>query len=145
MSISCVPSRMPSRAGAAATPSPTATVGFGVCRKLGPAVSGSRISAPSPRPKAFLGIGNNLLAELRVGLGPLAMYIVENDRLTETRCFCQPHVSRNNGLEDLSSKETAQVRRYLARERRALIEHRQENTLDLQARIQRSSNAHQGV
>src|SRR5208283_4633390 len=66
--------------------------------------SGSRMSAPSPRPNAFLGIANNLLGELRVALSALAMYIIENNRFTKTRRFGKAHVARDQALEDLSAE-----------------------------------------
>src|SRR5579862_6873712 len=59
------------------------------------------MSAPSPRPKAFLGIDNYLLGELRVALRPFTMYVIENNRLTKAWRFGQPHVARNDALEDL--------------------------------------------
>jgi hypothetical protein len=65
------------------------------------------MSAPSPRPNAFLGIANNLLGELRIALSALAMYIIENNRLTKTRCFGKADVARDQALEDLSAEETA--------------------------------------
>src|ERR1700674_2783217 len=75
--------------------------------------SGSRMSAPSPRPSAFLGIGNNLLGELRVAFCALAMNVIENYRLTETWRFRKSHISRNHALKDLCSEETAQISRNL--------------------------------
>src|SRR5208283_563569 len=97
-------------AGAAGSPEftpPGAT--FGLCG------SGSRMSAPSPRPKAFLGIGDYLLGQLCVPLSALAMYIIENNRFTKTRCFGEPYVPRNYALKYLRPKKTAQIRGYLPR------------------------------
>src|SRR6202795_170917 len=107
MSICWGPGCAASRAGAVAVP--LAVVACG-CRGadsgevLG---SGSRMSAPSPRPSAFLGIGNDLLGELRVAFRPFAVNVVKNDRFTETWCLRKPHIARNHALEDLRSKETA--------------------------------------
>src|SRR5712692_3968607 len=93
MSSSCGPWWAGSRAGAAAAPPAVATAdGCGLSTE-GTEGSGSRMSAPSPRPKAFLGIGNYLLGELRVALGPFAVYIIENNRLNKTRSFGQTHVA----------------------------------------------------
>src|SRR5262249_49337438 len=81
--------------GAAGTPA-TADGGFaGTCG------SGSRMSAPSPRPKAFLGIGDYLLGKLCVSLSALTMYVIENNWLTKTRCFCKSHIARNQALKNL--------------------------------------------
>src|SRR5271154_2986088 len=63
--------------------------------------SGSRMSAPSPRPSAFLDIVDYLLGKLRIPLSPLAVDVVENNRLTKTRCFCQPYIPRNHALKHL--------------------------------------------
>jgi hypothetical protein len=69
--------------------------------------SGSRMSAPSPRPKAFLGIGYYLLCKLRVSLCALTVYIIENNRFTEAWCFRKPDISGNQALKDLVAKEAA--------------------------------------
>jgi hypothetical protein len=68
------------------------------------------MSAPSPRPNAFLGIGYNLLGKLSVALSALAVDIIENNRLTETWRFREAYVPRNNALENLAAEEAAQVR-----------------------------------
>src|SRR5215471_5419757 len=108
---------MLSRAGIATAPPPTETEDFcwaSGCRSAGPG-SGSRMSAPSPRPKAFLGIGNYLLGELRVAFRPFTMYIIENNRFTKTWRLRQAHIARDYGLKDLRAEEAAQVGGYLAR------------------------------
>src|SRR5579885_2726260 len=122
MSTCCGPAA-DSRAGAAAAaPCPAAcpgsTAGF-----AGAGPSGSRISAPSPRPSAFLGISDNLLGELRVALRALAVKIVENDWFSETWCFREAHVARNQALEDLRAEKTTQIGGNLARKRSPLIKH----------------------
>src|SRR6266850_7014355 len=89
--------------------------------------SGSRMSAPSPRPSAFLGIGNYLLGELRVAFRPFAMNVVKNNRFSKTGCFGQANIARDHALKDLRSKKTAQVRGYLPRKRRPLIIHREQD------------------
>src|SRR6516164_6411116 len=103
-------------AGAAAEP-PDVTTGAvgGLTGPLG--TSGSRMSAPSPRPNAFLGIGYDLLGKLGVTLSALAVNIIENNRLTKTWSLRQAHVSRNNTLKNLAAEEAAQIRRDLSRQR----------------------------
>src|SRR5262249_56451866 len=86
--------------------------------------SGSRMSAPSPRPKAFLGICNYLLGKLRIALCPFAMQIVEDYRLPKTWRFRQPHVARNHALKDLSAKKAPQIRGHLPGKRSSLVVHR---------------------
>src|ERR1700751_946245 len=106
MSICIGPLDMGSNAGAAAAP-PPADVGTPTELEwaalpsggVGTCGSGSRMSAPSPRPNAFLGICNYLLSKLRIPLRTFAVYIIENDRLTKARRFRQPHISRNQALK----------------------------------------------
>ena len=86
-----------------------------VCRSAGADGSGSRMSAPSPRPKAFLGIGNYLLGELRVAFRPFTVYVIENNRLTKTWRFGKPHIARYYALKDLRAEKAAQIGRNLSR------------------------------
>src|SRR5580700_8508228 len=115
MSISSGPAYVPPRAGAAAAALlPVAwgwTVGAGVAGTCG---SGSRMSAPSPRPSAFRFIGNDLLGELRIALRPFAMNVVKNDRFPETWRFGKSYIARNNALKDLPPKKAAQIRGHLS-------------------------------
>src|SRR5271165_5660061 len=119
ISISCGPGsgcagiaapRVKAGAGAAAEPLAVTTAAVGGVAGVAGCGSGSRMSAPSPRPNAFLGIGYNLLGELRVSLSALTMYIIENNRLTETRRFGETHIPRDNALKHLGAEETAQDR-----------------------------------
>jgi hypothetical protein len=73
------------------------------------------MSAPSPRPSAFLGIGNYLLGKLCVALSALTVDVIENNRLTEARRFGKPDVPWNQALEYLRAKKTAQIRCNLSR------------------------------
>src|SRR5579884_2565981 len=112
MSTCCGPAA-DSRAGAAAAaPCPAAcpgsTAGF-----AGAAPSGSRISAPSPRPSAFLGISDNILDALRVALRALAVKIVENNWFSKTYCLREAHGTLKQALKDLLGKKTAQIGRNL--------------------------------
>src|ERR1700722_3441101 len=153
MSICSGPAGVALIAGAAAAGGPPGVAGgeaAGVPAPAGGGVrgvcgSGSRMSAPSPRPKAFLGIGNYLLCKLRVPFCALTMYIIENNRLTETRSLGKPHVARDQALKDLGSEKTAQVRRNLPGKTGSFVVHRQQNAFNLQARIQRAPNSHQCI
>src|SRR5579859_1654669 len=107
--------------------------------------SSSRMSAPSPRPSAFLAIMDHLFRKMRVTLSPFAVRVVENNRLAEARGFCQPDVARNNALKDLRPKESTQVAGDLARERRAVVVHSEQDAFDFEVRIQRAPDAHQGI
>src|ERR1700716_2025135 len=103
--------------------------------------SGSRMSAPSPRPSAFLGIGNNLLGELRVAFRPFAVNVVKKDWFPETGRFRKANIARNHTVKNLRSEKTAQIRGNLPRKRRPLVIHREQDPLDFQAWIERSPNA----
>src|SRR5260370_6476534 len=94
--------------------------------------SSSRMIAPSPRPSAFLGIGNDLLGELRVAFCALTVNIVKNDWISETWCFCKPHISPHHAFEDLRAKETAQISGNLAGKSRPLVVHCKQNAFDFE-------------
>src|SRR5712692_1321567 len=111
----------------------------------GGGASGSRISALKPFPSACLGIGDQLLGELEITLRSLAMYVIENNRLTMTRSLGKPDVARDYGPKDLATKEAAQVGADLPRECGPLVKHGQQDTLDCQIGVEGLSNAHQGV
>src|SRR5271157_2131613 len=104
MSIICGPEPLEvTGAGAAAVAAPEELMACG---------SGSRISAPSPFPKAFLGMGRYLLGKLDVGFGPSTTNVVDNDGLPVARCLRQSYIARNHGRKDLRTEETPQVRCY---------------------------------
>src|SRR5437867_11161950 len=85
------------------------------------------MSAPSPRPNAFLGIGNDLLGELRVAFSSLALDVVINNRFPETWCFCQAYIPRNHALKDLCSEKAAQISGYLSRKGSSFVIHCQQD------------------
>src|SRR5229473_2577982 len=145
MSTSRGPTWTVSRAGTTAVPPAVVACGCTGAVSGGAFGSGSRMSAPSPRPSAFLGIGNYLLGELRVPFRPFAMNVVNNDRFPETRRFRQANIARNHALKDLRSKKTAQIRGNLPRKRCPLVIHREQDTLDFKAWIERAPDAHQGI
>src|SRR5437899_1164884 len=103
------------------------------------------MSAPSPRPSAFLAISNYLLCELDVGLGTFTMNVVKYDWLSVTGCFGQAHVSGNYTVENLSAKKTPEVRSNLTRERCPIVVHGQDDSLYGQTWIEGAANSHQGV
>src|ERR1700687_6122690 len=107
--------------------------------------SGSRMSAPSPRPSAFLGIGNDLLGELRVAFCALAVNVVKNDRFTKTWRFREADIAGNHALKDWCSEETAQIRGNLTGKTRPLIIHRKQDPFDFEGWIEGAPDAHQRV
>src|SRR4029077_1947875 len=130
MSISRGPATPASRRGAVAVPLATAIGEDGAAGDEGTCSSGSRMSAPSPRPSAFLGIGDNLLGELCIAFRPLTVYVIENNRITETWRLRKAYIAWDDALEDLRPKETSQIGRHLFREYGSLVVHRQENALN---------------
>jgi hypothetical protein len=62
-----------------------------------------------------------------------------------TRSFGQTNISWNDGCENLRAEEAAQVGGHLARERGALVIHREQDSFDAERRIQRAANAHQCI
>src|SRR5580704_2556170 len=125
MSIwSGAPVGAPSRAGATAAPLEFTAKFWTGGGSTGTCGSGSRMSAPSPLPKAFLVIEDDLLSKICVSLGPSAVNVVKNDGLTETGGLRQANITRNYRLEDLSAKKTAQIRSNLPRECGSLVIHR---------------------
>src|SRR5690349_98306 len=103
------------------------------------------MSAPSPRPKAFLGIGDYLLCKLCVSFCALTVYIIENNRFTETWSFRKPDISGYQALENLIAKKTAKIRRHLPGKAGPLVIHRQEYAFNLQTGIQGAPNPHQRI
>src|SRR5258708_25173694 len=103
------------------------------------------MSAPSPRPKAFLGIDNYLLGELRVTLGPFTVYIIENNGLTEAWRLGQSYVTRNHTLKNLRTEKASQICGYLAGQGCSLIVHCEQNTFDFQTWIQSTADSHQRI
>src|SRR5215472_5999342 len=147
MSISCGPPCRGWRAGIAAAALPAA-VGCGcggAGARSGFLPSSSRMSAPSPRPSAFLAIMDHLFGQMRVALCPFAVCVVKNDRLAEAWRFGQANIAWNDALENLRPEERTQVIGNLARKRGAVVVHRQQNAFDLQVRIQRAADAHQRI
>src|SRR5277367_3809341 len=107
MSTWCGPGCSGSLAGAAAAPPVVLTAGdCGVGVGSVACGSGSRMSAPSPRPSAFLSISDYLLGQLRVPLSSPAMDIIENNRLTKTWRFRKTHIPRDHALKYLGTKKT---------------------------------------
>jgi hypothetical protein len=60
-------------------------------------------------------------------------------------CFCQANVPRNDGVEYLAAKKTAQVCCYLPRKRGPLIIHGEDDPLHGKFRVERASNTHKRV
>src|SRR5712692_6292962 len=105
MSSRRVPDGATSRAVAAAAPAIPVVGGV----VAGGWASGSRMSAPSPRPSAFRGIGNHLPGKLKISFCAFTVYVVQNNRFTEARGFGEPDISEDHGLKDLLAEEAAEV------------------------------------
>src|SRR5260370_35467951 len=103
------------------------------------------MSAPSPRPSAFLGIVDNLPGKLYVSFCPFAVNVVENNGFPKAWRLCQADIARNHALEDLRSKESAHSAGYLLGKRGSLAVHGQKNTHDCKVRIHSPPDAHQRI
>src|SRR3990172_6542548 len=114
MSISSERDRAGAAAVAAAAAGTELTCGGG---------SGSRISALSPLPSAFLGIGDDLLGKLDVGFSASTMNVVEDDWLPVAWRLGQTDIARNHSFKHLGAEEAAEIRSYLAGESGALVVH----------------------
>src|SRR6266705_1336819 len=100
----------------AATAAPLAVVacgGTGAGAGSGFLPSSSRMSAPRPRPSAFLAIRNHLFRKMDVALCAFSVDVVKNDGFAKTGRLREAHVARNDALEDLSAEERVQVAGYL--------------------------------
>src|SRR6185437_1529375 len=104
--------------------------------------SGSRISALSPLPNAFLVIGDDLLCELNIAFGTFTTYVVEYDRFSMTWGFRKADIPRDHGGEHLSAEEAPKIGRDLFRERSAVIVHGQENAFNGERGISRATEPH---
>src|SRR5258707_2759271 len=106
MSIwSGAPVGAPSRAGAAAAPLEVTAKFWTGGGSTGTCGSGSRMSAPSPLPSAFLVIKDDLLSKIGVALGPFAVNVVKDDGFAETGRLGKAHISRYQCLEDLCAEK----------------------------------------
>src|SRR5208337_1232094 len=102
-----------SLAGATAAPPVDTACGCGVTGSTAACASGSRMSAPSPRPSAFLSISDYLLGQLRIAFSAPTMDIIENNRLTKAWCFGQAHIAWDNALKHMCAEETSEICGYL--------------------------------
>jgi hypothetical protein len=72
---------------------------------------------------------------LHVGFRTSTTYVVKHNWLAVTWGFRQANVSWNDGRENLSAEETAQVGGNLARERGALVVHGKQDAFDAERGI----------
>src|ERR1700733_10168621 len=103
------------------------------------------MSAPSPRPNAFLATGDYLLGKLDVGLGAFTMNVVEYDGFPMTRRLSKANISWDHCLEYLRAEEAPEVGRHLAGQSCAFVVHGEGDSLDREIWIQRPADPHQRV
>src|SRR3989344_9693011 len=91
-------------------------------------------------------MADNFLGDGEVGNRALRLDIVEKRRLAVARSFAETYVARNYGLENLVAEVAPYLLRHLLREIVARIVHRQQNSFEVQARIERLLNElHRGL
>src|SRR5512136_2705019 len=69
--------------------------------------------------------------------GPRANRIVQNDGLAKTRRFTQSNIARDDRLEYFVPEVTLDFLDNLVRQTKPRVEHRQEDALDVEVRIER--------
>src|SRR5487761_705952 len=106
------------------------------------AASGSRISALSPLPNAFLVIGDDLLCELNIAFSAFTTNVVEYYWLSMTWCFRQADVPGNHCGKHLSAEETPKICGDLLRQRRPVVIHGEQDAFDSERWINRAAQAH---
>src|SRR5512138_1777565 len=100
------------------------------------ASSAPGISAPSPLPSPRLSAIQNLPREVEVSLRPSTADVVEDDRLAVAGRLAQPDVSRDHGAEHSPREVVADLPGHLLGQVDSTIVHREEDALDLQARVE---------
>ena len=83
---------------------------------------------------------DDLGSELQIGLAAAALQIVEDRGFSVGGCFRHAHIARDHRVVDLRAHELADIGDNLIREVVARIEHRQNDAVDRQTRIQRRAN-----
>src|SRR5258705_2073036 len=94
------------------------------------------IRASSPRPSAFRCTFEYLPRQFSITFSASAMWVVENDRLSERWRLAELHVARNQRAVDPVREELSSLIRDLLGEIEACVEHRQEYALDAQSGVQ---------
>src|SRR5215204_1290961 len=93
-----------------------------------PTLSPVAMSAESPRPRPRLPTTDHLVRNRRVRFGPRTLRRVEGYGHSEAWRFAQPYVARDDGMEDLLSKERPHFVRYLMGQVGTRVEHGQEDS-----------------
>jgi hypothetical protein len=73
------------------------------------------------------------------------MYVVEHHGHSVAWCLGQTDIPRDDGLEYLRPEKAPKIGGHLFRKSRAVVVHREENTLDCERWIDRSADAHERV
>src|SRR5688500_5908053 len=88
-------------------------------------------------------MGHHFVSEVEVRFGSLRLDVIEQYRFPETGRFRQAHAPRHRGAEDLLLEVLTDLARDLLREVHALVHHRQQDTGDVEAGIERTLDAAQ--
>src|SRR5208337_4962048 len=99
----------------------------------------------SPRPNAFLVMVDDLLCQVKITGGSLAIGVVEENRFAETWRFGQANIARYHSGENLVTEKIPQIVANLVREIGALVEHGEEDSFNRQVPVVEAPNADQRV
>src|SRR5688500_12847257 len=101
---------------------------------VGPGAPG--MSAPRPRPSAFLVMVDDLLRECAVTGCTAGCSIVVHARLSEARSLAEAHVAGNHGAIHAVREKLPGLVGDLLRQVHAGVEHREQDALDAEAGVQ---------
>src|SRR5207249_8442741 len=110
---------------------------IGTSTRVSTSVGSEAKSAPKPRPSPRLVIMvQHLPRQFEIGHGATGPEIVEHDRSAVARRFRETDVARNDGVEYLPREVSVHLGADLEREARAAIEHREQESQEIEARAQ---------
>src|SRR5262245_19344350 len=79
--------------------------------------------------------------ERAIGFGTAGLGVVEDDRHAVARRFAEPDVARDDGAEDFLLEKIPDVARDLLTQVRALVEHREQDAVDVEPGVEGRTNA----
>src|SRR5215467_13674998 len=111
-----------------------------ISRSCSPSRSGVPNSALNPLPSAFLCAMYDLLCKSDITFSTFGFDVVEQNRAPVAWRLSKANVARNDGGEQLRSKEGLEILHDLVGEIGTIVEHRQEHTFNLEFRITQATD-----